>query len=333
MAFTACGDDDDDATNADVPAALADSADGMQIVDGLIRIDVGVIPMAPACTIFLGVEKGFFKEEGLAPIIQSQFSGGTVGIPAVMAGQQHFTFGSWGPVTQAAAEGLPVIGVMPNDSAGPRPDDNYSVLVASGRSGVKSMKELAGKTVALNTLKQLSEIQTRATMEAQDVDPSSVKFVALPYPEMGAAMRQGRIDAALLAEPFLSQAEADRTLGIVRLSATQHYLSPNLNETMWTTSRKLYEENPNLVARFQRAIAKSADYCQSNEQEVRDFIPRFTDVDPEIAGKLQLSTWEIREFDPKQVQHIADMAAKYGIIDEKVDMTDYIGQVPPPGAS
>ena len=46
----------------------------------------------------------------------------------------------------------------------------------------------------------------KAALQKVGVDPNSIKLLAMPFPTMRAALRNGQVDAIWMPEPFLSQA-------------------------------------------------------------------------------------------------------------------------------
>ncbi len=49
---------------------------------------------------------------------------------------------------------------------------------------------------------------TNVQLTAAGVSPCPVRYVAIPFPDMGAALKAGRVDAISAVEPFLSGAES-----------------------------------------------------------------------------------------------------------------------------
>ena len=74
-------------------------------------------------------------------------------------------------------------------------------------SKVTNLADLKGKTVAINAPKNILYLLAASMMAEQGINPSSVKFANVPFPEMATALASGAIDAALLPEPFASDAE------------------------------------------------------------------------------------------------------------------------------
>jgi NitT/TauT family transport system substrate-binding protein len=66
---------------------------------------------------------------------------------------------------------------------------------------------LRGKTIGVNALANVATLIVSSVLTDNGVPPSSVAFVAIPFPQMGEALAGRRIDAAWLVEPFLTEAE------------------------------------------------------------------------------------------------------------------------------
>ena len=60
---------------------------------GRTEITVGVIPIADVAPAYLGIDKGFFRDQGLDVKLQP-IEGGAAVIPAVAQGDVQFAFGT-----------------------------------------------------------------------------------------------------------------------------------------------------------------------------------------------------------------------------------------------
>ena len=65
------------------------------------------------------------------------------------------------------------------------------VMVPTG-SDIKSLADLAGKTVATASLFQLNDLALMESLNKAGVDASTVKFVEIPFPNMAEALSAGR---------------------------------------------------------------------------------------------------------------------------------------------
>lgn len=181
--LAACGGDDGAAT----------STGGVS--GELKKVSVGVIPILDVAPLYLGIEKGIFAEHGLE-VTPKPAQGGAAIVPAVLTGSNDFGFSNVVSLLTARDKGVPLVAVAGGSSSTGDPAKDFnSVLVAKG-STLTSAKDLAGKTVAINTLNNIGDTTVRTAVEKAGGDPNSVKFLELPLPDMPAQLAAGRIDAA-----------------------------------------------------------------------------------------------------------------------------------------
>ena len=64
--------------------------------------------------------------------------------------------------------------------------------------------------MAVNTLNNIAEVVVKASLQKAGVDPASVKLAEVDFPEMGAALRKGDVDAAFVIEPFVTAERRER---------------------------------------------------------------------------------------------------------------------------
>jgi NitT/TauT family transport system substrate-binding protein len=76
-------------------------------------------------------------------------------------------------------------------------------------SSIKSYKDLAGKTIAVNSINNIGDVTISDVLARHGVNPATVKYVEMGFSEMPAALKQGRVDAIWANEPFLTGAKAE----------------------------------------------------------------------------------------------------------------------------
>jgi NitT/TauT family transport system substrate-binding protein len=307
MALGGCGDDDDSSGGTEGSAAAP------------TKITVGTLPIANAAPMYLGMDKGFFKDENLT--IEPQIGeGGAALIPALISGDAQFAFVGVIPAITAVAQGVPIKVVTSSDDAAKTEPKDWQTLVVPKGSPIQSVEDLPGKTIAVNALRGLAEVVISRSLEKQGVDYKQVKLLEVPFPEMPSALETGRVDAALLTEPFLSAVLAE---GGKQIDAPSVETLPNFPNGVYVTTDKYIEENGDVVDRFSRAMNKSLDYAQSHPDEVRRIIPTFTETPEAAAAKLRLPVFD-SQLDRKGIELEADLTAKYGIIDEAPAYEDLV---------
>ena len=187
--------------------------------------------------------------------------------------------------------------------------DSFGV-VAMPSSDITSAAGLAGKTIAVNLTSNIQTLMTNVQLKAAGVSPSSVNYVAIPFPDMGAALKAGRVDAISAVEPFLSGAEtAGREAGRVRLRGSHR--GPAAVRIL--RHRGLDPKIPRTAAAFQRAMAKAQAWANSDPAAVRQILPTYTKITAAVAGAYHLETYPAST-DAAQLQRVATLMRSGGLL-------------------
>ncbi|KTS37847.1 sulfonate ABC transporter substrate-binding protein [Methylobacterium indicum] len=134
-------------------------------------------------------EKGL-ADQGITVKWVGPFPNHAPSLQALVGGSADFGF--WGSTTPALAAiiaGSPLVFTNYNVYA-PR----STAIIVKKKSGIDSVKDLAGKKVAVNR-SGLGEFLLVAALEKHGVDRKSVEFVYLNPPDASPAFGQGRVDA------------------------------------------------------------------------------------------------------------------------------------------
>ncbi len=250
-------------------------------------INVGVLPIADVAPLYLGIKQGFFAKQKLT-VVPHALQGGAAVASAVVGGSLQFGFGATANLILAAAHNLPVKFVAQGDQAAATAAAAWSGILVSGNSGITSIKDLAGKTIASNALQGENELALDAVLQANGVSPNSVHVVAMPFPSMPAALAAGQVQAVTEVEPFVSAIVAK---GGKLLSPLFEGMKPNLLVAGYFTTNSEIQTNPGIVKRFVTAVNESLTYAAANPAAVRAIIPTYTSIPAAAAANLTLPVW------------------------------------------
>jgi NitT/TauT family transport system substrate-binding protein len=150
-------------------------------------VKVAVLPVADVAPIYLGMKKGFFKAENLT-LKPQIMQGGAEVTAAVVSGSINVGFSSVEPLMIAKSKNLPVKILTQGVQAAPSTKDAWDSLLVAKNSAIKSPKDLEGKTIGVNAVKNMNELCVRAVLTRAGVDVSKVKFIEVPFPEMPATL-------------------------------------------------------------------------------------------------------------------------------------------------
>jgi NitT/TauT family transport system substrate-binding protein len=285
---------------------------------GPATLKVGVLPIADVAPLYLGDEKGFFKEEQLT-IDPQVMQGGAEVTAAVVSGDVDLGFSATLPLLVAKSKGVPVEIVSQGNQAAATEEQAWDGLMVRDET-IREPKDLEGKTVAVNALKSMPELCARAVLDEQGVDVSQIDFVEVPFPEMTAALEAGRVDATTAVEPFVSQAKA---AGARSLGSYLTGLEPKLTVGTYFGTTQYISENEDVVTRFARAMNKSLAYAQEHPEEARDAVVGFTEIPSDVARAMKLSFWST-DLNRPSIELIADEAERFEFVEEKPSVDELI---------
>ncbi|MQA85107.1 MAG: PhnD/SsuA/transferrin family substrate-binding protein [Streptosporangiales bacterium] len=290
---------------------------------GKVDVTIGLVPVATVSPIYLGIEKGFFAQEGLnvTPRISS---GGAEVVPSVISGDADVGFSNSVSLLLAGAKGLPIrilnsaSGEAPD---GAKPEEIQAKLFTAKDSSIRSAKDLKGKTVAVNTLDNIAEITARRALEKQGADLDRIKFMEVDFPEMLTSLEAGQVDAAFLVEPFESQA-TER--GHHAVASPYYDTMPGLATTNYFVSEEYAKKNPEVVDRIARAINRSQRYAAEHPDEARAMLPKYTEIPKELIPDISFGAFPTGGVDMESLQVLADLMGRYGVIEERPNIQDLV---------
>ncbi|HET6787205.1 MAG TPA: ABC transporter substrate-binding protein, partial [Aquabacterium sp.] len=180
-----------------VAGALAASA-LLAAAPAQAEVKVGVSDWPGWVAWYVAEQKGFFKKHG-ADVKLVWFANYTDSISALSAGQLDANSQTWSDTMGPLAKGIPVKTILVNDNSA-----GNDALVVGAK--IKSFADLKGKTVALEEFSVSHFILVNA-LAKNGLKVSDVKIVNLSAGDAAAAFMSGRVDAAVVWNPWIHQIE------------------------------------------------------------------------------------------------------------------------------
>jgi NitT/TauT family transport system substrate-binding protein len=248
-------------------------------------IVVGALPVIDTAGLQVALKEGFFKQAGLNVTVES-VAQSTAAIPDLLHGSIDIIGGgNYVSFFEAEANGtFPVEILAPADDC---TADTYGV-VAMPSSGITKPADLAGKTIAVNLTQNIQTLTTSAVLAADGVNASSLHYVQIPFPDMGAALRANRVDAISAVEPFLSAALA---AGGKLVTSTCTGSTANFPLSGYVTTSSWVKLHAAAGHAFQQAIEKGNAYADAHPSVVRALLPTYTGITAKAAAGMPLPTY------------------------------------------
>jgi len=275
-------------------------------------VKVGIIPIVDVAPLYLGQRKGFFKSRGInLQMVSAQ--GGAAIIPGVVSGQFQFGFSNTTSLMLAQVKGVAVKSVVNGAASNGKAGGDVTGVAVKKDSSIKSARDLAGHTVAVNTLQNIGDTTVRESVRKAGGDPSKVRFVEIAFDQMPAALDTGRVDAAWMGEPAQTIAKAQ---GARIVASPFAETDPKLTVATYFTSTRLIRTNPDLVKRFTEAMTESLRYASGHPDEARQVLTTYTKISGGVLQNLTLPSWPT-EVDMASLEKLASLSEKDGLFGGK----------------
>jgi len=250
-------------------------------------VRVNYIPITDVTPLFVAIEKGYFAAEGLT-IVPTPSTGGAAGIPGLMAGAFDVMYGNVVSTMLAQKQGfkLEVISAGTKQFANPA---NTNGLVARKADGIKTGKDLEGKTVAVNTRNGIIWLFARAWVVKTGGDATKVTFKEVAFPQMLDALRGKQVDAAFMVNPFFNAAVNDADT-FTMVASPYREVQNDVEVGHYITTQDYYEKNRDILAKYSRAFRKGVQWYNANlkDPELIRIVSGFTKMKPETVAAIDL---------------------------------------------
>ena len=248
------------------------------------KVTVGTVRLISDAGIFIALEKGYFKEEGIEVELPKFRTAGDMMAPLGTGELNIATGGISAGLFNAIARGIPIVVVADKGSTPPgrgflslmvRKD-----LVDTGQ--VKSVKDLKGRVVATNAPANVTVYMWAKALEKEGLKLADVDMKAIPFPLMVKALEGKSIDAAIAGEPHATLAEET---GVAVRLMTIDKATPNAQIAVIFYSKDFVAKNPELANRWMIAYIKGLRFYNdalrergSKLEELIDILTKYTGV-------------------------------------------------------
>lgn len=211
---------------------------------------------------------------------------------------------------------------------------NRSIWNVVGSKDITDIKQLNGANIGVSALQSISTVTTRQALQAQGVDPNTLKFiVAGGTSKRFSALQAGRVQAVPLGIPVNYQ--ASETAGFKDFGNTNDLGAPPIAGAVLTVSKKWADGHREELRRFLRAYQRTVDalYDPAMKDRITKIVSEGIKVDEEYVARAIDEIFlkgdgkampKNAHLDPVAVQTAADAFLSFGALKKKVDATTAI---------
>ena len=289
-------------------------------------LNVAVVPAADSAGFFVALHEGLFSARGLhvtfIPAISSQT---VINAQALDEARDRIDISCGNYVSYIQAQqdydqGMRASstgsGVVAADldifAEGSVMEPGAQGLYVLPGAHIRSLADLEGKTIGVNAPGNILYLLAASALADHGLSVSGARFAYYPLPEMAAMLKAGKITAAVLPEPFASQAEL--SLGVTPLADLDQGATAAFPVQGCAVTRQWAAVHPATLAAFRAAFEQGqqiADTNRSAVEQAMEALPPPLGLSQVQAAIMSLDSYPVGAVDVTRLQRVADVMHQY----------------------
>ncbi len=284
-----------------------------------IRLPVGFIPNVQFAPLYVAIDKGYFRDQGLDVIID--YNNEIDAVTLVASGELEFAIASGEQVLLARNEGLPVVYVLNWYKKFP------VTIVSLAEENILQPADLRGKRIGIPMVSGASYIGLIVILQAGGLTEADVQLDTIGFSQVE-ALTQGLDDAAVgyTANEPVRLTSLGYAVNELRVA---DYLSLVGNGLI--TNEYVLRDIPGLARKMTRALLQGIQYTIENPDEAFQICKRYVEnlaqadevVMKEILAR-SIDIWQddqpLGVSDPAAWQNMQDVLIEMGLMTEPLDL-------------
>ncbi|MEV6609779.1 ABC transporter substrate-binding protein [Kutzneria sp. NPDC051319] len=270
-------------------------------------VTVGIPGMLLNADVFLAEQNGTFAGAGLA-VKNQVITAGANAVPQLLNGSMQFGVVDVPTAIIATQQGvgISVVAPMAVGSSGGR---GFGGVIGRSGSGIGKPADLVGKKVAVNQLNGTSQTLLTAALKKQGTDPSAVHYVEVAPEQTIAALKNGRVDAAVTGEPLISMALG---MGMSYVLNQERDTVAGAATFVFVAAKSYISSHPAAVAAFAKAITAANVAANSDPAAVKQIMIKQDQVPAALAPSIVAPTFGTSAVSVKDIQTTIDLMVANG---------------------
>lgn len=286
-----------------------------------MSIKVGANPSIPSAALYIAQDRGLFTAQHLKVTI-IKTTGGSAAVPALVGGSFDVTTTNDATAIAADVKGTPLKFVVDGIAATP----GTFTLDTLPTSGIRSIKDLQGKTIGVSSPNDIPTLALKSELAANNVAPSSVKFVTVPFASAQQYIKNHSVDASVETEPYKTQtAQAIGARPVVDIFGDTSAFA-SFPVSAYVATSKYANAHPQEIAAFQRAMVAAANLA-SNSANVKTAVLHHTKITQTVADLMTLPRFPL-DLDPKRLSRVVYMLQNAKLLKPDFQITSMILPLP-----
>jgi NitT/TauT family transport system substrate-binding protein len=256
------------------------------------NLTVAVVPALDCAGFFIALHQGLFTAQGLHVTFVPAISSETA-IDDQVQGEYDITGGNYVSYIEAQQQHRADLDIIAEGSV---MMPGTQALYTMPNSPIRTLADLKGHSIAINAPNNIMYLLAASVLSEHGISPSTVHFV-IPhggFPAMPGDLKDGAINAAVLPEPFGSDAEqAD---GAVPLTDLDQGATTSFPIAGYVVTKQWARKYPRTLAAFYTALEQGeqiADTSRAAVESAMESLPTPLGVNQQTAAVFTLDSYPV----------------------------------------
>lgn len=269
------------------PSATATSAVGRVILPSagnLTVVRLGYLPSISFAPLFVAIERGYFAQEGIDARLTLVQTGSNSVVQLAADNFDAAVGGAGAGLFNAVDRGVKFTIVAPLQTE--RPPVSAPLVISARRKGeIKSVADLKGKKVAINTTAGIGEYFLSLALSKGGLTLDDIQLTTAATTDVPALLQSGSIDAAILTEPYVTQNEDNGMVSVLSNDYVNGFTSSYLY-----MGEPLLTGKPQVAKGFLRAFLRACSDLQGDylktDPGIATIIEKYTQVPADVVARV-----------------------------------------------
>ncbi len=255
--------------------------------------------------LWVALEQGFFKEQGINVEIAGIFRAGPEVMSAFSAGALDMAYVGEAPTVTAVANGTVRVAILAQVNT------EGSAIVIGKNSSITIISGLKSVRIAVPGFSTVQDLLLRKAIPEPSVASDGVKVIVLKPPEMIGALRSNQIDAFIAWEPYPAQSVS---MGVGKLLASSAEIWNNHPCCVLVVDRSFSKANAEKVDGILRAHNKSMDFIRDKPEEAIRIAIKYTGMDEQTVSRAMKNVRYVSKLDIEGLREYVKFLIGFGYI-------------------
>lgn len=231
----------------------------------------------------LAEELGYFEGTGIVLENAGYASGGPESLMALAGGSVEVGSAATAAVLNSIIGGNEFVAAYPTNGINPEVQSIFYVLEDSP---IKTIEDIQGKTVAVNTLGAHLDYTVREALHQKGLPQDAANLVTVPGPQLEQVLRSGQVDVSAFGYWQTTFEGAARQAGGLRAIFGDTEVLGEIAGGFTVLRKDWVAEHPEAAEQFVRQSARALDYARENPEKTREIIAKVLQErgeNPEVA--------------------------------------------------